>query len=360
MKALDTNVLVRFLVKDDEAQAQAVYQILKRAEADGYQLWVSLVVVLEMLWVLESVYGIQKEGILESIEDLLLMPILKFEAQPAIRAFVVSARESNIGLPDLLIAHSATYSGCDVVLTFGKKAAKSLLFELHRNRMSETNKDTSELEFSDKYTDEHARQYFYKHTDGFWRSLSNRREIAIARKALRLAGDPQRILDLPSGTGRFWEMLAEAPGRTLYASDYNQSMLTVASQERPQTIARRFETFQASAFDIPKGDNFVDCIFCMRLLHHIGEAQDRLRMLREFHRVSGDSVVISLWVDGNFKAYKRAKMEQTRKRQKYQNRFVQPRKRVEAEMRAAGFRIAGHVDFLKYYAIWRIYILKKD
>ena len=225
--------------------------------------------------------------------------------------------------------------------------------------MSETDKNVPNLEFSEKYTEEHAREYFRKHKAGFWRKLSNLREIAIARKALRIAGEPASILDLPSGTGRFWEMLAEKPDRQLFAADYNQSMLNVAMQERPQEITRRFETFQASAFDIPKPDNFVECVFSMRLLHHIGEREDRMKMLREFHRVTSETVVVSLWVDGNYKASKRAKLEQRRKHKKYQNRFVQPRERIETEMREAGFDIVDHVDFLKYYAMWRIYILRK-
>lgn len=225
--------------------------------------------------------------------------------------------------------------------------------------MSETNKDVPVLEFSEKYTDEHARDYFHKHTNGFWRNLSNMREISIARKALKVAGQPLTILDLPSGTGRFWSMLAEDEARKLYAADYSQSMLNVAREERPLAITRRIETFQASAFDIPRPDNFVECIFSMRLLHHIGERKDRMKMLREFHRVTSDTVIVSLWVDGNHKARMRAKRKRGGKGKSYQNRFVQSCEGIEAEMHEAGFEIVNHVDFLKYYFMLRIYILRK-
>ena len=66
-------------------------------------------------------------------------------------------------------------------------------------------------QFSEKYSSDHAEQYFRKHQAGFWRRLSNWRETAIARKSLKIAGDPASVLDLPSGTGRFWSMLAEKP-----------------------------------------------------------------------------------------------------------------------------------------------------
>lgn len=82
MKALDTNVLVRFLVNDDEAQARIVYDLFKSAEAGKKAFWVPLLVVLDILWVLESVYEIPRQEVLDSLNELLLMPILKFKTRP--------------------------------------------------------------------------------------------------------------------------------------------------------------------------------------------------------------------------------------------------------------------------------------
>ena len=132
MKALDTNVLVRFLVRDDEGQAEATYRIFKQVESDKEVLFVPLVVVLETVWVLESVYEIPRQEILDSINELVLMPILEFEAQSAILSFVSSARETKVDLSDLLIAYSARFSGCECVLTFDKRATNLGLFELLR------------------------------------------------------------------------------------------------------------------------------------------------------------------------------------------------------------------------------------
>ena len=77
MKALDTNVLVRFLVKDDPAQAEIIYRKLKQAEIDGEVFFVPLLVVLEMIWVLDSVYKIPRQEMVDSLEALLRMPVLK-------------------------------------------------------------------------------------------------------------------------------------------------------------------------------------------------------------------------------------------------------------------------------------------
>ena len=130
MKALDTNVLVRFLVRDDERQAETIYRIFKQAESDKEVFFVPLLVVLETVWVLESVYKIPRKEILDSVNELILMPILKFETQPAILNFISAARETKMDLSDLLIAHSAKFSGCECVLTFDKRASNFRLFEL--------------------------------------------------------------------------------------------------------------------------------------------------------------------------------------------------------------------------------------
>jgi predicted nucleic-acid-binding protein len=130
MKAIDTNVLIRFLVKDDEDQARLVYRVFKRAEADRDTFWVPLLVVLETIWVLDSAYGISRTDILNSLDELLMMPILRFESQPIIQRFILFARKNAIDLSDVLIACAANLSGCERVLTFDKKASKFEFFEL--------------------------------------------------------------------------------------------------------------------------------------------------------------------------------------------------------------------------------------
>jgi predicted nucleic-acid-binding protein len=130
MKAIDTNILIRFLMGDDETQAIKVYAVFKKAESDKTQLYVPLLVVMEMIWVLESVYEISRIAILDAIGDLLLMPILKFDQRSTLQQFISAARENTCELSDLLIGHSAKGNGCETVITFDKKAAKCDLFEL--------------------------------------------------------------------------------------------------------------------------------------------------------------------------------------------------------------------------------------
>ncbi len=220
-----------------------------------------------------------------------------------------------------------------------------------------------ELEFSRKYTKDHARQYLKKHQNGLSRRLSHYRDEQLARKALHLAGDPGLVLDLPCGAGRFWPLLAEKNNRSIIGADNSADMLNTAIESQPEHVVKRVQPLQTSAFAINLPENAVDSIFCMRLLHHVGQAEHRMSLLREFQRVTRDSVIVSLWVDGNFKAWKRKRLEQHRQRksgaESYQNRFVLPVETVEAEFETAGFRIQERMDFLPFYAMWRVYLLRK-
>jgi ubiquinone/menaquinone biosynthesis C-methylase UbiE len=225
------------------------------------------------------------------------------------------------------------------------------------------------LEFSDKYSKNKADDYYVKHQDSASRRFSDWWEHRMARKALAMAGSPRVILDLPCGAGRFWDLLVEDPERELYAADNSAGMVKVAGESHPSEVRDRFKLFQTSAFNIDMPDESVDNIFCMRLLHHVGDPADRLRIYSEFHRVTRDSTCLSLWVDGNIKASRRRKLDEARasgkkprKRKKdksFQNRFVQRVDVLEKEFAEAGFKIAGKVDFLPGYSMWRTYVLKK-
>lgn len=220
-----------------------------------------------------------------------------------------------------------------------------------------------ELDFSRKYDFEHAQQYLHKHQDGLARRLSHWRDEQVARRALLMADEPNLVLDLPCGAGRFWPVLCEQPNRVIFAADNSADMIATARAAQAPEVVARVNSFRTSAFDIDLGDNAVDCIFCIRLLHHIESAEHRLAILREFHRVSRDTVIVSLWVDGNYKAWKRRRLEIRRTEQgratENQNRFVVACSTIENEFHQAGFDILGHLDFLPGYAMWRTYVLRK-
>ena len=184
----------------------------------------------------------------------------------------------------------------------------------------------------------------------------------MARKALVLAGRPQSVLDLPCGTGRFWDMLAEEQGRKIFVGDNSQSMIDAGLALRSREVTARIEkAFQCSAFETGLPDNFVDCVFSIRLMHHIDKSEDRIRMLKEFARISSGTVIVSLWVDGNFRAYRHRINEERKARKRGESRaidrFLFKRAEIESDFSAAGLAMVGHVDFIKYWDKWRTYVL---
>ena len=234
---------------------------------------------------------------------------------------------------------------------------------------------SSQQHSSSSYNFNQAHHYHEHHRRTLGRRLSNWREQWVAARLLALAGNPATVLDLPCGTGRFWPTLSRRKGRIIMAADNSAPMLAVARQVNPPDLLDRITLFQCSAFDTGLPDESVDHVFCMRLLHHFAHAEDRLALLREFRRVTRDTVAVSLWVEGNYKTWRRrarrprtgdgAKTTPPQKtatppRGVYDRRVVLPPETVEGEFEKAGFAIIGHVDFLKYYAMWRSYALKKQ
>ena len=130
MKSLDTNVIIRFLVNDDKRQAEAVKSLFIKAENSGELFFISNPVILEILYVLDSVYGYERNQILTALQALLLMKILRFENPDVLQSLVESGGKIKIELEDLFIGIIAKESGCESTITFDKKAARSPLFQI--------------------------------------------------------------------------------------------------------------------------------------------------------------------------------------------------------------------------------------
>ena len=130
MTAVDTNVIVRFLVCDDKTQAEVARQRFKLAESRRERLRIPLLVLLEIIWVLESAYNRTRSEILDAIESMRQMPVLEFEGDRAVEGLLDDGAKSKADLADILIAHAATASGCGSGITFDKGAARLPLFEL--------------------------------------------------------------------------------------------------------------------------------------------------------------------------------------------------------------------------------------
>lgn len=129
MRAVDTKVLVRFLVADDPAQARKVKRLFEQAEESGERFLVTTPVVLELVWVLSSVYDLSRAEVLEAVELLTQLPILEFEADQAVRRLVRLGGSGTADLADLLIGLVGEAAGSETTLTFEKRLVRTGLFQ---------------------------------------------------------------------------------------------------------------------------------------------------------------------------------------------------------------------------------------
>ncbi|MDE1168872.1 MAG: class I SAM-dependent methyltransferase [Pseudomonas sp.] len=229
--------------------------------------------------------------------------------------------------------------------------------------MSTPPSSPDEVKLPERHPGQQAQRYLQKSRSGLARKLSHWREEQLARYSLNSAGEPGLVLDLPCRAGRFWPVLAEHGNRVILAADDSPEVIQVAENLCAPEVLKRITTFQASVFSISLNSSAVDCIFCMRLFHHVESYEQRRNILREFHRVSRDTVIISLWVDGNFKSWRRKRLEQRRlaagQAVRRHNRFVVGKEQIEREFHDAGFEIVTYHDLIPGYAMWRTYVLRK-
>ncbi len=129
MKALDTNALVRFLVADNLEMKSKVDRLLDEAEVNRESFGITGYVLLEMLWVLRSVYKYSRDDILDAVEQLMAMPVLVFESTCPVHELVSMGRNNNLDLADILIGLAAKRQHWETTLTLDKKAAQSELFD---------------------------------------------------------------------------------------------------------------------------------------------------------------------------------------------------------------------------------------
>ena len=124
MLGIDTNVLVRFLVRDDESQYEKARRLIRREVTAGRRVFVSQLVLLETEWVLRSRYAMQKAEIAGAISGLLDATDIQFENEPAIEEALFTWKDSTADLADCLIAAQNKRLGCSATATFDAKAAK--------------------------------------------------------------------------------------------------------------------------------------------------------------------------------------------------------------------------------------------
>ena len=130
MIGIDTNVLVRYLVRDDEVQFTKALALIRRETAAGRRILISLVVLLETEWVLRSRYRLRKDDIRAAISGLLDTSDFDLESEPSVEAALHVWTKSRAEFADCLIGVHYRRLGCEATMTFDTKTSSLAGFVL--------------------------------------------------------------------------------------------------------------------------------------------------------------------------------------------------------------------------------------
>jgi predicted nucleic-acid-binding protein len=119
MRAVDTNILVRLIARDDAKQLAVAEDAVARGA------WVSTVVLAEMAWVLEAVYALDHGEIATVVEMLLSHEHLSLQDAEAAAAALERYRQAPaVGFTDCLVLEIARKAGHLPLLTFDRRLSK--------------------------------------------------------------------------------------------------------------------------------------------------------------------------------------------------------------------------------------------
>ena len=118
---IDTNLLVRYLVNDDQKKADAVDNLLDRAIKGEARIIVPSVVIAELVWVLESFYQLKADVILELVEAIVNTSVLDVTDKSMVISALRLYKNRNIDFIDAWIIEFAKERGIKTIYTFDKK-----------------------------------------------------------------------------------------------------------------------------------------------------------------------------------------------------------------------------------------------
>jgi len=122
---LDTNIIIRYLAQDDAKQSAAATRLLESltTQSPGF---ITSVVLAEVIWVMEDLYGADRTQIGDIVESLLQTGSLAVQ-NPEITWQALSAyRTGSADFSDFLVERTCHAFGCSETYTFDKKAARKL------------------------------------------------------------------------------------------------------------------------------------------------------------------------------------------------------------------------------------------
>ena len=122
LRFLDTNILLRYFTRDDEAKAQQALALLRRVESGEERIETSLIVIFEVVFTLERFYKVPRERIHELVMPIIALRGLRLAGKNLIeQSFEHYARLSRqVSLADIYNAHYARSRGIHEIYSWDR------------------------------------------------------------------------------------------------------------------------------------------------------------------------------------------------------------------------------------------------
>jgi len=130
MIGLDTNVVVRYLAQDDPVQSVKATQIFERRLTEREPGFISLVTMVETVWVLDTVYRLAAREIAQAVERMLQADTLVVQNEQEVFTAVVALKSGRGSFADALVGALGSWAGCGSTLTFDRKVGRVEGFEV--------------------------------------------------------------------------------------------------------------------------------------------------------------------------------------------------------------------------------------
>jgi predicted nucleic-acid-binding protein len=124
MIGLDTNVLVRYLTQDHPIQSRKATEIIERELSEDNLGFVSIVAMVETIWVLERAYRLSARELAAVIERILQAEVLIGEHEQEVFSAMIAVKEGEGSFAEAVIAGLGARAGCSCTLTFYRKALR--------------------------------------------------------------------------------------------------------------------------------------------------------------------------------------------------------------------------------------------
>lgn len=118
---LDTNVILRFLIRDNECMFEKARRLFAAAEQGKLRLFVHPLVIAELIWTLDSFYGYTKKEIISVVGALIEADGIYMQETDIVRNALYLYEEKNVDYIDAYLASYTVTNEPDVVYSFDKK-----------------------------------------------------------------------------------------------------------------------------------------------------------------------------------------------------------------------------------------------